>query len=390
MEKEFSMEDIDMDQLDKSMKSLRRGEIIKVTVASVENNELIVNTGKMYDGKIKREELLVDDNVELNDIFKEGQEIEAMVLNVNGKESEILLSKKAVDAIRVWDEIEDLFKKGETFEIKVKESVKGGVIADLMGHRAFIPASQLSVRFVKDTKEFVGQTLLVKIIEFNREKNKIVLSRREVEAKEIEDKRNKVFESLNKGDKRKGEVVKLAKFGAFVDLGGVEGLIHLSELSWKKVRKPEEVVSVGDQVEVYILDIDKENQKIALTLKEASENPWNGVETKYAKGTVHEGTVVKVLDFGAFVELEPTVQGLVHISQISDEPVQKVAEVLSILDKVKVKVLDVNEENKRISLSIKDAIEKPVEDFTPFVDSEEEMATLGDLFKDKLKNLNLK
>lgn len=389
MNKELSMEDM-LNEVEASMKSVRKGQIVKCKIVSVRDNELIVSTGSMFDGILPRTEININDNVELKDIFKEDEELELLVLHVNTSENEVKLSKKRIDSINTWKELQELYNSKEIFEVKVKEVVKGGVITEIKGERAFIPASQLSVRFVKDLNEFVGKDLKVKIIEFDKEKKKIVLSRREVEAAEVEAKKNSALESINKGDKKHGVVTRIAKFGAFVDLEGIEGLIHLSELSWRKVKDASEVVSVGDAVEVYVIDVDKESKKIALTLKEAKDNPWNNVENKYAKGSVHEGTVVKILDFGALIELEPTVKGLVHISQIEEEPVAKVSNVLNVGDKVKVKVLEVSEENQKISLSIKEAIERPVEDLSEFVDDNDSMGTLADLFKDKFGKLDLK
>lgn len=389
MNKELSMEDM-LNEVEASMKSVRKGQIVKCKIVSVRDNELIVSTGSMFDGILPRTEININDNVELKDVFKEDEELELLVLHVNTSENEVKLSKKRIDSINTWKELQELYNSKEIFEVRVKEVVKGGVITEIKGERAFIPASQLSVRFVKDLNEFVGKDLKVKIIEFDKEKKKIVLSRREVEAAEVEAKKNRALESINKGDKKHGVVTRIAKFGAFVDLDGIEGLIHLSELSWRKVKDTSEVVSVGDAVEVYVIDVDKESKKIALTLKEAKDNPWNNVENKYAKGSVHEGTVVKILDFGALVELEPTVKGLVHISQIKEEAVEKVSNVLNIGDKVKVKILEISEENQKISLSIKEATERPVEDLSEFVDDNDSMGTLADLFKEKFSELDLK
>ncbi|MEG2353940.1 MAG: 30S ribosomal protein S1 [Clostridium sp.] len=379
MDRELSMEDM-LNEVEASMKSIRRGQILKCRIVSIREDELIVNTGTMFDGIVSRAELNIKDGVALNEVFKEDEELELVVVHVNTSENEAILSKKRIDSVNNWKELEEIFKLDESFNIVVKEVVKGGVISELKGERAFIPASQLSVRFVKELEQFVGKELTVKIIEFDREKRKIVLSRREVEAKELELKRDEALSNINKGDTKQGVVTRLAKFGAFVDLGGVDGLIHISELSWNKVKEVSEIVSVGDLVDVYILDVDKEKNKISLTLKEAKDNPWNNVESKYAKDTVHEGIVIKVLDFGALVELDPMIKGLVHISQIKEDQVSKVSDILSVGDKVNVKVLEINKEAQKISLSIKDALEKSVEKVTPFIKDEDSMGTLGDLF----------
>ena len=228
----------------------------------------------------------------------------------------------------------------------------------------------------------------VAIIELDKEKKKIILSRKAVELKEAEEKKAKLWASLKKGEKRTGTVTRLARFGAFVDLGGVDGLIHNNDLSWKRVINPADVVSVGDSVDVYVLDFDKANNRISLALKDINENPWNTVASKFAVGSVVEGKVVRVVDFGAFVELETGIEGLVHISEISEERIAKPSDVLKVGDTVKVKILDIDNEKSKISLSIKEAIAKPQVDLSKY-NSNDTGATLGDILGDKLKGLKL-
>jgi small subunit ribosomal protein S1 len=381
---ESSMMDF-MDALNESIKVIHEGDIVKGTVISVNSKEVLVNIGYMSDGIITKENLTSDQTLNPEDLVKIGDEINTYILSVNDGEGNVSLSKLLADSIGVWDEFEAALTNGSTIDIKISEIVKGGAVANVKGVRAFIPASQLAYAYVENTNEFLGKTLTVKVIELDKEKKKVVLSRKEVEKADVEAKKDLTWGSLKKGEKRSGVVTRLAKFGAFVDLGGVDGLIHLNDLSWKRVLNASEVVSVGDKVQVYVLDFDKAKGRISLGLKEVEENPWNSVSQKYKPGLVVDGTVRKLMDFGAFIELEAGVDGLVHISEISEERILKPSDVLKIGDSVKVKVLEVNEKDNRISLSIKDAAAKPEEDYSQFGDKDTSV-TLGDLFKDKLKD----
>lgn len=381
-----SMEDM-MGEIEKGMAPIQRGDIVRGKVLSVNEQEALISIGYPADGVIAKTELNDDPEVNPQDILKAGDEIDVYVLKVNDGEGNIVLSKKRADSIKVWDEFAEYLEKDTTFNVQVKEIVKGGAVGYVKGVRVFIPASHLSYSYVKDLEQFIGKELLVKVIELDKEKRKVVLSRKEVEKVEVEAKKDALWASLKKGEKRKGVVSRLAKFGAFVDLGGLDGLIHLNDLSWKRVNNPEEVVSVGDQVEVYILDFDQEKGRVSLGLKKVEDNPWNNIEDKYKVGSIVEGKVIKFTNFGAFVELEPGIEGLVHISQISEERVTKPADVLTLGDKVKVKILEVKPE--RISLSIKEAADRGVEkeEYVHYNNQQEEKVTLGDLFKDKLKGI---
>lgn len=383
-----------LEELEQSMRKVQRGQIVKGTVIAATEEEVLVNIGYMSDGIVAKEELTGDPQVNPKELFQAGDEIDVYILNVNDGEGNVALSKKRADAIKAWDELTEAFQQNSSFEIKVSEIVKGGAVAYIKGVRAFIPASHLSYSYVQDLNEFVGKELLVKIIELDKEKKKIVLSRKEIEKLEVEAKKEAFWSTLQKGELRTGTVSRLAKFGAFVDLGGVDGLIHLSDLSWQRVTDPAQVVSIGDQVEVHVLDFDKDKGRISLSLKEAKPNPWNVVGGKYQKDQIVEGIVVRLTDFGAFVELEPGIDGLVHVSQISTERVTKPASFLSIGEKVKVKILEVDTNKKRISLSIKEALDKVVEEqetenLSQYSQTQEDNLTLGDLFQEKLKNLKL-
>lgn len=376
---EESMEDI-MEAIDKTMEPIYVGDIIEGEVISVSQNEVLVNIGYVTDGVIKKSEVCSEDE-ELKDILKEGDKVEVYVVKINDGEGNVLLSKKKADSLRVWDTLKDAFKNGIILETKVDEVVKGGVVSYINGIRAFIPASQISANFVRDLNGFVGKTLKVKVIEFDKNKNKVVLSGKEVELGEREEKKQKVLDSLKNGEKRSGVVRRLAKFGAFVDLGGVDGLIHNSDLSWERVNNPSEVVKVGDKVEVYVLDFNKDTGKIALSLKNIEEDPWNNVSSKFKVNDVVEGKVVKLLDFGAFVEILGGIQGLVHITEITDENIAKPSDVLKKGDSVKVKILEINEKDKRIALSIKDAENKVAEEIEKYNDEDEGNFAFADLLK---------
>lgn len=374
-----------MEQVDASMKTIHRGQIINGKIISINDNELIVNIGYMTDGIIPRSEIIEEGN--LKEVFKIGEEIYVYIMDINDGEGNVLLSKKRADKVKIWDEIQKNYKDQKTFDITVNDVVKGGVVTNIKGIRAFIPASQISVSYVKDLKEFLGKTLSVKIIEFDAKKEKIVLSSRVVEEKVVEEKREKLWNSLQKGEKRTGVVKKLVKFGAFVDIGGIEGLVHLSDLSWKRVLKPEEVVSVGDKVEVYVLDFNKNEKRLSLAIKDVNKDPWNEVKEKFKINDVVEGKVMKLLSFGAFVEIMPGVEGLVHISEICEENITKPSDKLNLGDTVKVKILELDAEEKRISLSIKEAIDKPVEDYSQYLDEKDTGINLGELLKGKLGEL---
>lgn len=372
-----------MEQIDKSMKPIHSGDVIEGEVISVSDKEVLVNIGYMADGIIDRGEIS-DKEVNPSEVLKPGDKILVYVEKVNDGEGNVLLSKKKADAIKVWDELEENYNKGTLFEVKVSEIVKGGVVCYIKGVRAFIPASHVSSSFVQDLNEFKGKSLLVKIIEFDDEKQRVVLSRKEVERKEQEVKKGEVWASLKKGERRTGTVSRLAKFGAFVDLGGVDGLIHNSDLSWKRVNHPSEVVKEGDVVEVYVLEFDKDKGRIALGLKDVAQDPWTNAAAKYKVNDVVEGKVVRLADFGAFVEIEPGFDGLVHISQITEEHIAKPAQILNIGDKVKVKILEINGEGKKMALSIKEADTSAQEELAKYNNDNDE----GNfLFADLLKNM---
>ncbi|WP_454054111.1 30S ribosomal protein S1 [Clostridium sp. Marseille-Q7071] len=370
-----------INEIDKSLNKIYKGDILKGKVLSVKDNDVLVNINFMYDGIIYKNEICNEDE-NLKDFINEGEEIEVYVLGINESEGHVLLSKKKADAIKSLDNIEEAYKNNDVITATTVEVVKGGIIANIDGIRAFIPASQVSNEYVKDLSKFINEKFKVKVIEFNKEDNKIILSRRIILEEEKEKKINDLWNSLKKAEKRKGIVSRLVNFGAFVDLGGVDGLIHLNDLSWKRIMNPSDVVSIGDEVEVYLLDFDRDKNRISLALKDMDYDPWNSIESKFTTGDIVEGKVVKFMNFGAFIEIADGVEGLVHISEISEENITKPQDKLSLGEIVKVKILNVDK--NRISLSIKETIEGSKEDYKKYNDDSD--VTLGDVFKDALKN----
>lgn len=381
---EVSMNDV-MGNIEESMVKINSGDIVLGTVISVNEEEVHVNIGYMTDGVITKEEISNEKEINPMDAVKVDDEIFVYIMKVTDGEGSVLLSKKRADNIKVWDEFKEILDENKTLVVTVSDIVKGGATAYIKGVRAFIPASQMSDAYIENLQDFKGKTLEVKIIELDLEKKNIVLSRKIIEKAENEVKKGIVWDELKKGEKRTGVVTRLAKFGAFVDLGGIDGLIHVSDLSWKRVQDPSEIVSVGQEIEVKVLDFDKEKGRISLGFKGEEGNPWNNIASKYKLNDIVDGTVVKLMDFGAFVQLASGVEGLVHISEISEDRITNISDVLKAGDVVKVKIGDINEKDKRISLSIKEASDKGFGDLEKFNQNEEGM-TLGDLFKDKFKD----
>lgn len=359
------------------VKRIKTGDILKGTVIDVNDKEVNVNINYAFDGLITKEELTKDD-VNPMDVVKVGDELDVYVISPNDGEGYVLLSRTRALEISEKEDLKAAFKNNETVTVKVKEAVKGGVVAYYGNVRVFIPGSQISRERVESEK-VVGETLEVKIIELDFRNRKVVASRRVIEEAEYEKNKKEVWASLKSGEKRNGVVVKTVKFGAFVDIGGVQGLIHINDLAWERVKHVEDVVKAGDKVEVFIGDVDREKQRLSLVLKDVDKEPWKVYGDALKEGEVIEGTVTRLANFGAFVEVKPGVEGLVHITEITDENIAKVSDVLSSGQKVKVKVMSVDLENKKLSLSIKDAEERSKE-YLQYND-EEEGETLADLFK---------
>lgn len=371
-----------MEEIENSFRMPRRGSTVKGKVIHVSENEIMVNIGYKSDGIIPKTEISNDPLVNPHDIAKEGDEIEVYVLKMDDGEGNVLLSKRRIDVEKNWKDIEESAEDKSTIQVKVLETVKGGVIAVYKEIKGFIPASQLSTNYVDNLQKFVGEQLNVQVIDLNKAKKKVVFSRRAVIEQENAKKRQELWESIQKNDVVEGEVKRITNFGAFVDIGGIDGLVHISDLSWGRVHHPSEIVKVGDKVKVIVLDFDKENNKISLGLKQMMEEPWENINEKYRIGDIVEGKIVRLVDFGAFVELEPGVDGLVHISQISDRHIAKPSEEVQVGQRVKVKIIDLNKESRRIGLSIKEAVENSnIEDIQK--NNDDEPTTIGEILKSK-------
>ncbi|MGR9542802.1 30S ribosomal protein S1 [Priestia megaterium] len=374
----------DMNQVE--VTSLEVGETVKGTITKVEEKQVYVDVpNSKLDGIIPISELASLHIEKAGDVIQEGAEVEAKVIKV--EDDLLVLSKRAVDAEKAWDGLEAKLSSGEVFEAVVKEIVKGGLVVDI-GLRGFIPASLVETHFVDDFAEYQDQTLTVKVVELDKEKNRVILSHRAVVEEELVQQKENVLESLKEGQVLEGTVQRLTDFGAFVDVGGVDGLVHISQLSHTRVEKPSDVVAEGDTVKVKVLSVDKSTGRVSLSIKDTLEGPWSNISTKLRQGDVVDGTVKRLVSFGAFVEVLPGVEGLVHISQISHKHIGTPHEVLSEGEKVTVKVLDVNEQERRVSLSIRDLEEEEQEDYGDYELQEESKGfQLGDMIGDQLKKL---
>lgn len=340
--------------LEKSLRAIRVGEIVTGTVVQVNKDEVFINIGYKSDGIIPKSEFSNDSSINLLDEVKNGDEIDAQVVKLNDGEGNVLLSVKRIANRKIWNDLEEKFKDTEAvYSVTGKEAVKGGVIADMNGIRVFIPASLLDVKFVKDLNQFVDQTFDVKIIEFDKNKKKIVANRRILLEAEANKAKEELWSKFEAKQVVEGTVKRITDFGAFVDIGGVDGLLHVADIAWYRINHPSDILKVNDKINVLVLSVNKEKERISLGLKQLLPKPWETVGEKYAEGEIVKGKVVRVLDFGAFVELEPGIDGLIHISQIALKHVDKVSDELNIGDEVECKVLSVDSENKKISLSIK-------------------------------------
>jgi small subunit ribosomal protein S1 len=335
-----------------TMVSFEEGDVVKGKVVRIDKDEVLVDIGYKAEGVIPSNELSIRKSVDPHEEVELGEEIDALVLTKEDAEGRLILSKKRARFEKAWRRIEVAADSGEPVEGSVIEVVKGGLILDL-GVRGFLPASLVDIRRVHNLDEFMGQTLECKVIELNRSRNNVVLSRRAVLEEERKEVREQILGRLEPGQVVEGKISNIVDFGAFVDLDGIDGLIHISELSWSHVNHPSEVVAIGDTVRIKVLDIDRDRQRISLGLKQTQEDPWQRVISTHRGGDVLEGTVTKVVAFGAFVEILPGVEGLVHISELADHHVENPSEVVEPGSKLNVKILEIDEERRRLSLSIK-------------------------------------
>ena len=345
--------------LEESLKTIRNGEVVEGTVIDVKPDEIILNIGYKSDGIITRNEYTNEPNVDLTTVVKAGDTLEAKVVKVNDGEGQVLLSYKRLAAEKGNKRLEEAFENQEILKAKVSQVLTGGVCVNVDETRVFSPASLVSDTYEKDLSKFKDQEIEFVITEFDPRKRRIIGNRKTLLLAKKAELQKELFAKIKVGDVIEGTVKNVTDFGAFIDLGGVDGLLHISEMSWGRVENPKKVFTVGQKVRVFIKNIT--DTKIALSMKFEDENPWNGAAEKYAVGNVVKGKVARMTDFGAFVELAPGVDALLHVSQISQEHVEKPSDVLKIGQEVEAKIVDFNEEEKKISLSIK-ALAAPAED----------------------------
>ena len=356
----FSLDDVSDEEMnnliDGSVTDFDEGDLVTGEVVKIEHDEVLLDIGYKSEGVIPARELSIRKDVNPADIVKLGDTIEALVLQKEDKEGRLILSKRRAEYERAWNRVEEKFNKGENVEGEVIEVVKGGLILDI-GLRGFLPASLVDLRRVKDLNAYLGTRIEARVIEMDRNRNNVVLSRRVVLEEARKAERSEILSKLKPGMRLKGTVSSIVDFGAFVDLGGIDGLIHISELSWNHVNHPSEVVKVGQEVEVQVLDVDLNRERISLGLKQTQEDPWRSLVKKYPIGAIVEGTVTKLVTFGAFVDLGDGIEGLVHISEMAKQHVDAPSQVCKVGDKVQVKVMEIDLDRRRISLSMKAAAE---------------------------------
>ncbi|CAK6475579.1 30S ribosomal protein S1 [Peribacillus simplex] len=375
----------DMNQVE--VNDYKVGDQVKATVSKVEEKQVIVDVeNSKTDGIIPISELSSLHVEKASDAVSEGDALELEVIKV--EEEALILSKRKIDALKAWDDLEMKFENGDVFEAEVKDVVKGGLVVDL-GVRGFVPASLVEDYFVEDFSDYKNKTLTFKIVELEKDKNRLILSHRAVVQDQKEKQKANVLDKIESGQVLEGVVQRITDFGAFVDIGGVDGLVHISQLSHQHVDKASDVVSEGDKVQVKVLSIDRDNERISLSIKDTLPGPWAGIAEKAAKGSTLEGIVKRLVSFGAFVEIFPGVEGLVHISQISHKHIATPQEVLKEGQSVEVKVLEVNETDQRLSLSIKE-LEEPQSNYNTSdyeMPEESKGFQLGEMIGDQLKKL---
>ena len=357
-----------VEAMEASLKDFNEGDLVSGNVVRIDRDEVLLDIGYKSEGVIPAKELSIRHDVDPDEEVHIGDEIEALVLQKEDKEGRLILSKKRAQYERAWGRIEKVMAEGGTIKGPVIEVVKGGLILDI-GLRGFLPASLVELRRVRDLHPYVGQELECKIIELDRNRNNVVLSRRAFLEESQSEGRKKFLESLKKGERRKGTVSSIVNFGAFVDLGGVDGLVHVSELSWRHVEHPSEVVNVGQEVEVEVLDVDMDRERVSLSLKATQADPWKEFEAGHRAGQVIEGEVTKTVPFGAFVRVAEGIEGLVHISKLSEQHIESADQVVQVGERVRVRVEDVDVARRRVSLSMRGVDEAPAPE--PEIEAEE-------------------
>ncbi len=361
-EERFEIEESFAEMLEKSIKTLNTGDKVVGVVVNVTPTEIQVDLGTKHAGYIKQEEYSDDPSIKLEDVVHVGDEIETYVMRVNDQDGIVTLSKKRLDSVKNWETIEEARENKTVLEGVVKEENKGGVVVIIKGIRVFVPASQTGLRRNEPMTELVGTTVRLHITEVNRARRRVVGSIRSVLNEERAAKSQEIWDNIEVDKHYKGVVKSLTSYGAFVDIGGVDGMVHISELSWSRIKHPSEVVSVGDEVDVYVIKYDPEKKKISLGMKDRSVSPWENFIEQYSVGDIASVKIVKLMSFGAFAEVVPGVDGLIHISQIADHRVEKPEDELEEGQIVDVKITDINQETQKVSLSRRAALREAAAD----------------------------
>ncbi|MGL5347742.1 MAG: 30S ribosomal protein S1 [Peptostreptococcaceae bacterium] len=419
MTNELSMQEL-LEQQEQELNKVKVGQTITGKISRINNEELVLDLNYGFDGIIKVEELNLPKGKHADEVYSVGDEVIAIITKVYHKDGVVQLSKLKLDAKSDFDELEKAYNEHRILTVNVIKNIERGVFASYKTQELFIPISQLDTKFVQDTKGYVGHNLEIYIKELDSKRNRFVASHRDVLQerldKEREERRARIqaekeaarakakaekeahiaqvkkdkedlFNSLEVGQKREGKVTKLMPYGAFVDIGGLEGLVHLNNLSWERVENVEDMLSEGQEVDVYVLDVDQQTKKIALALKDINNDPWDLISKDVQLDDIVTGKVVRVIEKGAIVELREGVQAFLPISELSEERVMKVTSVVNVGDEVSAMIIEFRPKNRRMVLSIKEATREPEEDYSEFLEVEESLGSLGDLFKDKFKNL---
>lgn len=375
-ESNLTMADL-MAEVDKSMARIYRGQVLEATVILVQEKGVSVNIGSQKDGFIPWEEMSFEEVDKA--AVKEGDKFSVVVVKID--DEEVIVSKKRAEVQETLDEVQKMFDTKEVLTVHVKEVVKGGVVAPFKGLRGFIPGSQISHTYVEDLNAYVGKDVEVEIIEFDPKAKKLVFSAKRLSAEKAKSAKAEKLATLVAGEKVTGTVTKLMPYGAFVDLGGIEGLVHNNELSWTRIKHPSDVVKEGDKVDVLISSVDAETGKIALSLKDITVNPWVLETANLENDQVVEATITRFASFGAFAKISEHVEGLIHISQISEKRINKAEEVLEIGQVVKARIVNIDKEAKKIGLTLKDVEAQMNDDMAQYMQTEDEKVTLGDIIQ---------
>lgn len=368
------------------IRNYRIGDVVNGKIVLVEDEQILVDIGSKAEATLPKGEIFLEEGATLQEKFSPGDSIDLLILKINEQDDNIIVSAKRLERERRWKELEDALENGKNMQGNVKEVVPAGIIINLgSGIEGFMPGSLVDVRYIPDFNKFLGEEFSFKVIELNWERDKVILSRKHTIEEEIEKIKKETIASLEKDSVINGTVKRLTDFGAFVDVGGIDGLVHISEVSWQRVGHPRDVLKVGEEVQVKILDVIPEKEKISLSIRQAQPNPWSLVGENFSVNEIVKGKVTRIVTFGAFVELTPGVEGLVHISQMADFHVKHPSEILQEGEEIEAKILDINLESKRISLSIKEARPAP-RDFSSHSSQKDNGAdgsvTLGDVFGD--------